>query len=318
MVDEKKYDVNDLKPTSPTINSVLFRELDGAPLAEKSYEISNSENTFDGKTADDGKAAESDIERKELKVSLTLGAEGTAEEEDYPDNPGQLDPLDLRNPDEDGNGPVKKEIPRSEDLVNHIQLMLHTLGYDLGTTGPENDGVDSDFGEITEGAVKEFQEAHEDYEDKSLVVDGIVGPRTSDALNREMVGVWYAKYRTPSKLNLNRIIITVVSTDLQDGIEIEEEEGDAKGEEESGGGDEESGEGSKEEGGESEGTDAEDETEGGDEGTESDSEASGDEKEGENEAGGDEPGDEDEKSEKEDESEDEGEKTDSSSEDEGG
>ncbi len=323
VVDEKKYDVDDLKPTSPTIDSALFRELNGAPLAEKSYEISNSANTFDGKTDDDGKAAESDIDRKDLKVSLTLGSEGTSEEENYPDNPGPLDSLDLRNPDEDGNGPVKKASPRSADLVKQIQTMLHSLGYDLGTTGTENDGVDGDFGEITESAVKEFQAAHNDYEDNSLVVDGIVGPRTSDALNREMVGLWYAKYRTPSKLNLNRIIVTVVSTDLQDGIEIEEEEGDGTGEkageEESGGGDEEeSGDDSEDEkGAEPEDAEAEDDSEEGGEGTKSENGDTGDDEGGEKAAGEEESEDALEGGEKDDKSGDEAEKAGPST-DEGG
>ncbi|MCK5722371.1 MAG: peptidoglycan-binding protein, partial [Gammaproteobacteria bacterium] len=33
-----------------------------------------------------------------------------------------------------------------------------TLGYDLGTSGPEKDGVDGSFGKLTETAVNDFQE----------------------------------------------------------------------------------------------------------------------------------------------------------------
>jgi peptidoglycan hydrolase-like protein with peptidoglycan-binding domain len=43
--------------------------------------------------------------------------------------------------------------------------------------------VDSDFGPLTEAAVKKFQQNHQDFEGHPLAVDGVVGIRTWAALN---------------------------------------------------------------------------------------------------------------------------------------
>ena len=63
----------------------------------------------------------------------------------------------------------------SED-VKKIQRQLKQLGYDLGTFGDQADGVDGQFGSMTEAAIKAFQEAH------GLEADGIIGPETLKAL----------------------------------------------------------------------------------------------------------------------------------------
>ena len=57
--------------------------------------------------------------------------------------------------------------------VIECQTMLTRLGYDIGKTG-----IDGDFGRATEAGVKSFQSDHK------LVVDGVVGPRTWDALDK--------------------------------------------------------------------------------------------------------------------------------------
>ena len=51
--------------------------------------------------------------------------------------------------------------------------MLDKLGYNLGICG-----IDGDYGKATEAAVKEFQRDHQ------LVVDGVCGPMTWDALQK--------------------------------------------------------------------------------------------------------------------------------------
>ena len=57
--------------------------------------------------------------------------------------------------------------------VGECQTMLVKLGYDIGPCG-----IDGDFGRATEKAVREFQGDHQ------LVVDGVVGPMTWDALDK--------------------------------------------------------------------------------------------------------------------------------------
>ena len=41
-------------------------------------------------------------------------------------------------------------------------------------------------------------------------MDGLVGPKTSDALNRELVGIWYSKYETPKQLTTGKRIIAML------------------------------------------------------------------------------------------------------------
>jgi hypothetical protein len=101
-------------------------------------------------------------------------------------------------------------------LVETVQKMLKTLGYDLGTSGPNGDGVDGVFGELTEDAVRDFQEKNKDWDGKHLRPDGLVGPETSDALNRAMVSVWYDFYPTHKKLTDEKRILTVTSKFMSD------------------------------------------------------------------------------------------------------
>lgn len=61
--------------------------------------------------------------------------------------------------------------------VKKIQQKLVDLGYDLGTSGPNGDGVDGQYGGKTYRAVKKFQEAN-----PPLKVDGKVGDNTSPVL----------------------------------------------------------------------------------------------------------------------------------------
>ncbi len=61
--------------------------------------------------------------------------------------------------------------------VEKIQQKLVDLGYDLGTTGPNGDGVDGQYGGKTYRAVKKFQQAN-----PPLKVDGRVGDNTSPVL----------------------------------------------------------------------------------------------------------------------------------------
>ena len=63
------------------------------------------------------------------------------------------------------------------EYVKELQSDLLMLGYNLGTYGPNKDGVDGSFGQKTEDAVKDFQKAN------GLAVDGVVGKNTWAALD---------------------------------------------------------------------------------------------------------------------------------------
>jgi peptidoglycan hydrolase-like protein with peptidoglycan-binding domain len=56
--------------------------------------------------------------------------------------------------------------------------------YDIGTTGPDGDGVDGIIGPKTKAAIKQFQTDH----GEGLVVDGIYGPKTRAAFDKELNG----------------------------------------------------------------------------------------------------------------------------------
>ena len=61
--------------------------------------------------------------------------------------------------------------------VEELQGDLVQLGYDIGTYGPNKDGIDGSFGAKTEAAVKAFQKT------RGLTADGNVGEKTWDALD---------------------------------------------------------------------------------------------------------------------------------------
>lgn len=56
--------------------------------------------------------------------------------------------------------------------VRTVQALLVARYYRLGTTGQSGDGIDGDFGPLTDAAVREAQGA------AHITVDGIVGPQT--------------------------------------------------------------------------------------------------------------------------------------------
>jgi peptidoglycan hydrolase-like protein with peptidoglycan-binding domain len=70
--------------------------------------------------------------------------------------------------------PEMENVPLGK--VEAVQQALVNLGYNIGNTGPNGDGVDGKFGEKTKAAVKKFQTS------KNLYSDGIVGDNTAGAL----------------------------------------------------------------------------------------------------------------------------------------
>jgi peptidoglycan hydrolase-like protein with peptidoglycan-binding domain len=108
-----------------------------------------------------------------------------------------------------------------EDLVRKLQSMLRDLGFDIKKPGTKDDGVDGKFGELTRAAVEDFQKSNKHVDGSPLKRDGLVGPRTADALNRQVVGKQFDTYNTPIELTKEFLLITVTSNALQDGILIE-------------------------------------------------------------------------------------------------
>ncbi len=154
----------------------------------------------------------------------------------YPENPGPLPPLrlcDIATPNpvkgegalgNKSKGMMQYRGADMEELVKTLQQMLIALGYDVGEAG-----VDGKFGNGTEAAVKAYQKNGLDWEDKPLKVDGLVGPRTSDSLNRKMVGIWYDLYQTPVELSGKKALFTITNDALKAGVPIDcEKAGAAK------------------------------------------------------------------------------------------
>lgn len=114
-----------------------------------------------------------------------------------------------------------------EELVKTVQMMLKTLGYDLGTSGPDENGIDGYFGDTTEEYVIDFQRKNKDWDGEALKEEGVVGPRTADALNRAMVGEqyeklkWYDHYPTPKELVEGKPYHTVTSDYLVKSLLIQ-------------------------------------------------------------------------------------------------
>ena len=84
-------------------------------------------------------------------------------------------------------GMLHHGINRPRD-VKKLQQALTLLGYDLGTEGPDGDGIDGGFGDMTEDAVIQFQ-TDMGYSQENI--DGIVGLYTLNGLISELkrVGV---------------------------------------------------------------------------------------------------------------------------------
>jgi subtilisin family serine protease len=162
-------------------------------------------------------------------LSATLKADINPSDEypARPDNPDKLPATKLcnkfppLNPIK-GDGPLVRGDSR-KTLVEHLQTMLFDLGFDLGRTGESKDGVDGVFGELTEKAVKDFQSKNRDWNGNWLKVDKKVGPKTSDALNRAMVGIWYDEYVTPKDLTEETLIITATEQAIKEGLSFDPE-----------------------------------------------------------------------------------------------
>ena len=218
MAEEKEIKVRDIKPT--VIDSVRFVYDNWMSVANREYTHKKS-----GGKAVEGNATDKNGYIQDRKFIAGGGNIKLKEREDMDgdfkggNNSGPLPVLKLRNRRDGGEGHLKRGDRGSR--VEHLQKMLKTLGYYLGHTGPDNNGVDSDFGVNTVNAVKAFQKAHKDWRAKILTIDGRVGPRTGDALNRALVGMWYKKYETPRELTKDLKLVTLMEKlAVDEGIDV--------------------------------------------------------------------------------------------------
>ena len=79
--------------------------------------------------------------------------------------------------------PTQADVILMQEYLCGKRPGLINSGYDLGTTGPDGDGVDGDYGPRTTNAVAQFQAAH-----GGLLIDGVYGPNTRDGFAAEIQG----------------------------------------------------------------------------------------------------------------------------------
>ena len=219
MAEEKEIKVRDIKPT--VIDSLRFVYDNWMSVANREYTHEKS-----GGKAVEGNATDKNGYIQDRKFIAGGGNIKLKAREDMDgdfeggNNPDPLPVLKLNKPKDGGEGHLKRGDSRKK-LVEDLQNMLKTLGYYLGDTGPDKDGVDGDFGVNTVNAVKAFQKAHKDWRAKTLWSDGRVGPRTGDALNRALVGMWYKKYESPRELTKDLKLVTLAEKlAVDEGIDV--------------------------------------------------------------------------------------------------
>lgn len=157
--------------------------LEGEPPSETSYEQMLSTDT---------QLANADQEQRDIRNPSFLDTEGNGEElESALDEEGnpQTAGISYESAPKESSREVSEigaltyqgaeDAFGSEEAVRSIQTDLKDMGYDLGTFGPNEDGVDGDYGKTTTQAVREFQK------DAGLEPTGNVDQRTWDALIRE-------------------------------------------------------------------------------------------------------------------------------------
>jgi len=81
-----------------------------------------------------------------------------------------------------------REEESNEDKIKKIQQFLVDMGYDLGDYGDEDNGVDGKYGPLTINAVKDFQRKK-----GYLDVDGKVGPKTAEAMGKNIEPIFVKK-----------------------------------------------------------------------------------------------------------------------------
>ncbi len=185
MVKRKEIQIDDIYP--PIICGVRFVNEEWDPLSELTCSLQREEYV----TNDSG-YIDNESFRKDDTIKVLFESEIDFDESHFiEDIQTDLSKLMLfsvlMNKSEGGEGPLKTGDDRSE-YVTIIQKMLSALGYYLGESGDNNDGVDGVFGDWTRNAVLSFQSLSTDEKTgEPLTIDGLIGPVTIEVLARECV-----------------------------------------------------------------------------------------------------------------------------------
>lgn len=216
------------------ILEITFVDDSEQPIAELNLMITIQDGqTITAKTDNSGVFKFLKRTLRECEIKLLEDEEADLESQvKYVPDCIKLPVLDLCNRDEPnpkrGHGPLGNEYSKPSQmsydnskgdkyqLVKLLQTMLAVLGY-LG----DSLGTDGKFGAETETATKSFQHDYKDFEGKPLKEDGKVGPKTSDALNRALVGLWYPEYLTPMELTKEFLLVTTTKSKLRKGVHLD-------------------------------------------------------------------------------------------------
>jgi hypothetical protein len=219
------------------ILEITFVDDSEQPIAELNLMITIQDGqTINAKTDNSGVFKFLKRKLREGEIKLLEDEEADLESQvKYVPDCMKLPVLDLCNKDEPnpkrGHGPLGNEYSKPSQmsydnlkgdkyqLVKLLQTMLAVLGYP-----GDSSGADGMFGDETEAATKSFQQDYKDFEGKPLKEDGKVGPKTSDALNRALVGRWYPEYRTPIELTKDFLLVTTTKGELSKGMHLDFEE----------------------------------------------------------------------------------------------
>ncbi len=108
-------------------------------------------------------------------------------------------------------------------LIRMLQEDLVLLGYDLGTTGPNKDGVDGIFGTITEAAVKTFQQAQGF---TGSEVDGVFGQETEEKMEVAITAIRQAMRDEVNHKLLGTVSGQVVGDAFYFGLPVKNQAGE--------------------------------------------------------------------------------------------
>ena len=176
--EEQEYDLGDRLPLKEGMRGADVEELQEI-LLDLGYQLAtgNADGVFGPETTtavkdferDHGETADG-IVTKDLLEKM-VAAQG---KDDNDDDNEIIPTLDYS-----ANPTIRKGA--KNNYVTILQQGLKKLGYDLGTSGDNKDGIDGDYGSKTVNAVRKFQTK------ANIKVDGICGPKTWEALAKALV-----------------------------------------------------------------------------------------------------------------------------------